>query len=80
LSLKKKPAKRLIGTARVSTHQQDLAGRIKALKRVGRAVIDADTASGKSMAGRPELARALDDLDSGDALVIAEWDRATRSM
>ena len=24
--------------------------------------------------------RALDDLDSGDELVIAEWDRATRSM
>jgi DNA invertase Pin-like site-specific DNA recombinase len=32
------------------------------------------------MAGRPELARALDDLDAGDELVIAEWDRATRSM
>ena len=39
-----------------------------------------DKASGKSMAGRPELARALDDLDTGDELVIAEWDRATRSM
>jgi len=43
-------------------------------------VIYSDTASGKSMAGRPELARALDDLDSGNELVIAEWDRATRSM
>jgi DNA invertase Pin-like site-specific DNA recombinase len=32
------------------------------------------------MAGRPELARALDELDTGDELVIAEWDRATRSM
>jgi DNA invertase Pin-like site-specific DNA recombinase len=39
-----------------------------------------DTASGKSMAGRPQLACALDDLDTGDELVIAEWDRATRSM
>jgi hypothetical protein len=39
-----------------------------------------DKASGKSMAGRPELARALDDLDDLDELVIAEWDRATRSM
>jgi DNA invertase Pin-like site-specific DNA recombinase len=29
--------------------------------------------------GRPELAAALDDLDRGDELVIAEWDRATRS-
>jgi DNA invertase Pin-like site-specific DNA recombinase len=32
------------------------------------------------MAGRPQLARALGDLDTGDELVIAEWDRATRSM
>ena len=32
------------------------------------------------MAGRPQLAAALDDLDTGDKLVIAEWDRATRSM
>jgi Resolvase, N terminal domain len=32
------------------------------------------------MAGRPELALALADLDEGDELVIAEWDRATRSM
>ena len=53
---------------------------IKALKRLGCSVIYSDTASGKSMAGRPELARALDDLENGDELVIAEWDRATRSM
>ena len=32
------------------------------------------------MAGRPELAAALEDLDRGNELVIAEWDRATRSM
>lgn len=43
-------------------------------------MIYADKASGKSMSGRPELARALDELDSGNELVIAEWDRATRSM
>jgi DNA invertase Pin-like site-specific DNA recombinase len=53
---------------------------MKALKRIGCAAIYADKVSGKSMAGRPELVRALDDLDTGDALVIAEWDRATRSM
>jgi DNA invertase Pin-like site-specific DNA recombinase len=39
-----------------------------------------DTASGKSLAGRPQLRKALDSLAPGDALVIAEWDRATRSM
>ena len=80
MSLKTKPRKRLIGYARVSTQQQDLARQIKALKRLGCSPIYSDTASGKSMAGRPELALALDDLDEGDELVIAEWDRATRSM
>ena len=39
-----------------------------------------DTASGKSMAGLPELDAALAMLGEGDELVIAEWDRATRSM
>jgi DNA invertase Pin-like site-specific DNA recombinase len=80
MSLETKPDKRLIGYARVSTQQQDLARQTKALERLGCAVVYADKASGKSMAGRPELARALDDLDTGDELVIAEWDRATRSM
>jgi DNA invertase Pin-like site-specific DNA recombinase len=80
MSLKKKPPKRLIGYARVSTQQQDLARQLKALKRTGCARVYSDTASGKTLAGRPELAAALDDLDRGDELVIAEWDRATRSM
>jgi len=80
MSLKKKPPKRLIGYARVSTQQQDLARQFKALKRAGCARIYSDTASGKTLEGRPELADALDVLDRGDELVIAEWDRATRSM
>ena len=80
MSLKTQPKKRLIGYARVSTQQQDLARQVKALRRLGCGVIYSDTASGKSMAGRPQLARALEDLDSGDELAIAEWDRATRSM
>ena len=80
MSLETKPAKRLIGYARVSTQQQDLTRQIKALKRLGCSVIYSDKTSGKSMAGRPELARALDDLATGDEIVIAEWDRATRSM
>ena len=80
MSPEKKPRKRLIGYARVSTQQQDLTRQVKALKRAGCDVIFSDKASGKSMAGRPQLARALEDLDTGDELVIAEWDRATRSM
>ena len=65
MSLKTNPRKRLIGYARVSTQQQDLTRQIKALKREECDVIYADTASGKSMVGRPQLARALDDLDTG---------------
>ena len=80
MSLETSPTKRLIGYARVSTQSQDLERQTKALRRIGCAVIYSDKASGKSMAGRPQLARALDDLGTGDELVIAEWDRATRSM
>lgn len=80
MSLKKKPPKRLIGYARVSTQSQDLARQIKALKRAGCVRVYSDTASGKTLAGRSELAAALAVLDRGDELVIAEWDRATRSM
>ena len=80
MSRETKPKKRLIGYARVSTQQQELPRQTKALKRVGCDVIYSDKASGKSMAGRPQLALALDDLDTGDEFVIAEWDRATRSM
>ncbi len=76
----KTPKKRRIGYARVSTQQQDFARQTKALKREGCDENFADKASGASMAGRPALARALDRLDEGFELVIAEWDRATRSM
>ena len=77
MSLKKKPPKRRIGYARVSTESQDLTRQLKALKRAECDPVFSDKASGKSMAGRPALADALDE---GDELVIAEWDRATRSM
>src|ERR1019366_6752533 len=69
MSLKKKPPKRLIGYARVSTQQQDLARQLKALKRAGCLRIYSDTASGKTIAGRPELVAALDALDRGDELL-----------
>ena len=80
MSLKTKAPKRRVGYARVSTHAQDLTRQVKALKRAGCDPVFSDKASGKSMAGRPALADALAELDEGDELVIAEWDRATRSM
>jgi DNA invertase Pin-like site-specific DNA recombinase len=75
-----KSAQRRVGYARVSTKAQDLERQIRALKAERVDEIFKDTASGKSLAGRPQLRKALDSLAPGDELVIAEWDRATRSM
>jgi DNA invertase Pin-like site-specific DNA recombinase len=72
--------KRLIGYARVSTAGQDLSRQVRALKAERCSAIFADTASGKSLEGRPELGKAIDELAPGDTLLLAEWDRATRSM
>jgi DNA invertase Pin-like site-specific DNA recombinase len=43
-------------------------------------VIFREKASGKAPNGRPELEKAIDELGTGDVPVLAEWDRATRSM
>lgn len=72
--------RRLIGYARVSTTQQDLTRQLKALKQHGCDLVLSDKASGKSLAGRPQLEQAIEQLRKGDQLVLAEWDRATRSM
>jgi DNA invertase Pin-like site-specific DNA recombinase len=80
MSHTKRHAKRLLGYGRISTEAQDLTRQRQALKAYGCKVIFEDRASGKSLAGRPELTHALDELRPGDRLVLAEWDRATRSM
>ncbi len=80
MSRKTSPPKRRIGYARVSTKAQDLARQLRALKTDRCHEIFSDTASGKSLAGRPQLRKAINALAPGDELVIAEWDRATRSM
>ena len=72
--------KRAIGYARVSTAGQDLSRQIRALKTERCTTIFTDTASGKSLEGRPELGKAIATLAPGDILMLAEWDRATRSM
>lgn len=70
----------LIGYARVSTIQQNLDRQTAALAGAGCKKIFIEKASGKSLKGRPELDRAIDALGPDDVFVVAEWDRATRSM
>ena len=69
-----------IGYARVSTHSQSLDRQIGALNAAGVDQIFREKASASSLRARPQLEKAIDALGTGDVLVIAEWDRATRSM
>ena len=70
----------LVGYARVSSSQQNLDRQLGALRALRCDKVFAEKASGKSLKGRPQLERAIDTLGTGDVLVLAEWDRATRSM
>lgn len=71
---------RKIGYARVSALHQNLDRQLGALRAEGCDVIYREKASGKDVKGRPQLEKAIDALGTGDILVVAEWDRATRSM
>jgi DNA invertase Pin-like site-specific DNA recombinase len=71
---------RKIGYARCSSTGQKLDRQIAVLRAEGVDDIYREKASGKSIKNRPELERAIDQLGTGDILVVAEWDRATRSM
>jgi len=71
---------RKVGYARVSTEGQNIGRQLAALHQEGCDPIFQDKASGKSVRGRPGLDRAIKALRPGDVLVLAEWDRATRSM
>ena len=70
----------IIGYARVSTVGQNLDRQIGALRAAGCEKIYRDKASGKTVKGRPQLEKAIDALGHDDVLIVAEWDRATRSM
>lgn len=69
-----------IGYARVSSTDQNLERQIGALRAEQCEKILREKASGRSTRDRPQLEKALDLLGKGDVLVVAEWDRATRSM
>jgi len=70
----------LLGYARVSkSDDQDAAPQIRALKEAGCPKIFEETASGGRW-DRPELHRLLDQLRSGDTLVVWKLDRLSRSL
>lgn len=69
----------LLGYARISTNQQELALQRDALVAAGCARVFSDTASG-ALDDRSELARVLDHLRAGDTLVVWRLDRLGRSL
>ena len=70
----------LIGYARVSTQNQNLDRQLGALRAARCKQVFTEKATGRTVKGRPELEKAIDALGAGDVFVLAEWDRATRSM
>jgi DNA invertase Pin-like site-specific DNA recombinase len=69
----------LIGYARVSTIDQDLALQREALRQIGCERIFEETASG-AKADRPQLLRALDHMRAGDTLVVWKLDHLAQSI
>lgn len=69
-----------IGYARVSTHAQDTALQIEALKSAGCSIVREERVSGTSTKGRQELASILDFIREGDTLVVTRIDRLARSI
>lgn len=69
----------LIGYARVSTPEQNMAMQTEALEKAGCHRIYTDVASG-AKSERPGLEKALDHLREGDTLLVWKIDRLGRSL
>ena len=69
----------ILGYARVSTGDQDLAGQKHRLTEVGAYRVFEDVISGKTF-NRPGLAELLDHLRPGDTLAVVRLDRLGRSL
>ena len=70
----------LVGYARVSAIHQNLDRQLPLLRAAGCKRVFKEKEFGREGVRRPELERAIEALGPGDVLVLAEWDRATRSM
>jgi len=70
----------LIGYARISTNDQNAQLQLDALSGAGCEKIFTDVASGKTTAGRPQLAACLAYLRPGDTLIVWKLDRFARSL
>jgi DNA invertase Pin-like site-specific DNA recombinase len=77
-SLSKRRAWMLYGYARVSTDGQSLASQNAELRAAGCLKVYAEKISG-ARSDRPELAKVLKRLETGDGLVVTRLDRLARS-
>ena len=69
----------IYGYARVSTDGQTLAAQEAQLRTNGCDKVFSEKVSGASAANRPELMKALAELQDGDLLVVCRLDRLARS-
>src|SRR5271166_4273840 len=66
------------GYARVSTDGQSIAAQVAALRKHGAGKVFREVASG-AKTDRTQLRRVLDQLDTGDVLMVTRLDRLARS-
>lgn len=69
----------LYGYARISTEHQSLSSQMKALRDYGCKSIISEKKSGKNKDDRKEFLNLIEDLNSGDILVVTKLDRFARS-